>query len=308
MKKGFTIIELIIVISIILFIAAITLPRYTDVTSEAKVANVSSNLANLRTAIEMYHVKNETYPELKDKEDEVGDFSEFYSKSKLPETPPHENLTQRNTIYEERTDVGGWLYFKETGELYANLSNGTYTGNTANEIWDGEPVDPVDPTREHVTNPGFEVSGLNIDTWMSVEANKIQGWDTTYPDNRIEIWRSGFQGVEAVEGDYFAELNGNGLSTIYQEIEVVPGSTLTWSISHRGRAGEGVAEIYVDSGDSKVVLETMTDGNSQWGTYTGTYTVPEGQNSIKFSIAAVSSAGGSSVGNFIDNFSVKTSN
>ncbi len=101
MKKGFTIIELIVVISIISLLAAITLPRYTDATSEAKVANVRSNLANLRTAIEMYNVKNESYPELKDKEDNLEDFSEFYSKSKLPETPPHENFTKNNCIYEE---------------------------------------------------------------------------------------------------------------------------------------------------------------------------------------------------------------
>lgn len=308
MKKGFTIIELIIAISIISLLAAITLSRYTDVTSEAKVANVSSNLANLRTAIEMYNVKNESYPELKDKEDNLEDFSEFYSKSKLPETPPHENLTENNTIYEKRTDVGGWLYLKEKGELYANLSNGIYTGDTVDEIWDGEPTSPVDPTKEYAVNPGFEVSGLNISTWRSVDANLIEGWETTYPDNRIELWKSGFQGVEAVEGDYFVELNGNGPSTIYQEIETIPGTTLTWSISHRGRSGEDVAEIYVGSGENRVVLETMKDGNSQWGAYTGTYVVPEGQTSTKISIAAVSSVGGSSVGNFIDNFSVKASN
>jgi len=309
MKKGFTIIELMIVISIISLLAAITLPRYTDMTSEAKVANVRANLANLHTAIEMYNVKNEAYPLLKGKEEELGDFSDFYSKSKLPETPAHENAPKNNGVYEKRTDEGGWLYSEETGDIYANLSNGSYTGDTVNEIWDGEPVSPVDPTKEYAVNPGFEVSGLNINTWRSVDAGQIEGWETTYPDNRIELWKSGFLGVEAVEGDYFVELNGNGPSTIYQEIETVPGTTLTWSISHRGRAGEDVAEIYVGSGDDRVVLETMTDGNSEWGAYTGTYVVPEGQTSTKISIEAVSSAGGSqSVGNFIDNFSVKASN
>ena len=129
MKKGFTIIELMIVISVISLLAAITLPRYTDMTSEAKVANVRANLANLHTAIEMYNVKNEAYPQLKDKEDELGDFSDFYSKSKLPETPAHENAPKNNAVYEKRTDEGGWLYSEETGDIYANLSNGSYTGD-----------------------------------------------------------------------------------------------------------------------------------------------------------------------------------
>ncbi len=82
---------------------------------------------------------------------------------------------------------------------------------------------------------------------------------------------------------------------------------MTWSISHRGRAGEDVATISVNSGDEVLVLETMTDGNTEWGTYTGIYVVPEGQTSTTFSLNAVSTATGSiSVGNFIDNFSVKT--
>ena len=62
MKKGFTLIELMVVISIIGLLAAIVLPRFTDVTADAKVANVQGNLASLRTSIEMFNVKNEGYP------------------------------------------------------------------------------------------------------------------------------------------------------------------------------------------------------------------------------------------------------
>jgi len=194
----------------------------------------------------------------------------------------------------------------EAGEIYANLSNGAYTGDTVNEIWNGEPLSTIDPTKEYANNPDFEVSGLNINTWKLVDAGKIDGWDTTYPDNRIEVWKSGFMGVEAVEGDYFVELNGNGPSTLYQEIETTPGTVFTWSVSHRGRAGEDVATIGVNSGSETIVLETMKDGNDEWGTYTGTYVVPEGQTATRFSLNAIASAGGSkSVGNFIDNFSLK---
>ena len=57
MKKGFTGIELMIVISIISLISAIALPKFSNIRSEAKIANVSGNLANLYTAISLYKLK-----------------------------------------------------------------------------------------------------------------------------------------------------------------------------------------------------------------------------------------------------------
>jgi prepilin-type N-terminal cleavage/methylation domain-containing protein len=53
MKKGFTGIELMIVISIISLISAIALPKFVSIRSESKIANVSGNLANLNTSISM---------------------------------------------------------------------------------------------------------------------------------------------------------------------------------------------------------------------------------------------------------------
>ena len=53
LKKGFTIIELMIVLSIISLVSAIAIPKYSNITSEAKVANVQANLSNLNTAIEI---------------------------------------------------------------------------------------------------------------------------------------------------------------------------------------------------------------------------------------------------------------
>jgi len=48
----------------------------------------------------------------------------------------------------------------------------------------------------------------------------------------------------------------------------------------------------------------MTDGTSAWGHYTGSYTVPENQTTTFFVFSSVSSTGGGSYGNFLDNFEI----
>ena len=307
LKKGFTLIELMIVISIISLISAIVIPKYNNVTSEAKVANVQANLSNLNTAIEMYKLKNEEYPDLEGSQDNLGEFSNFYSKSKMPDTPSFEGGSESNNVTAERTDDGGWLYFKDEGEIYADLPNGAYTGDSTNEIWNDESSSPETSSSQVETaiNPSFENYTISPNSYALVDAGSIDGWSTTATDNKIEIWSDGFLGVNAADGNYFVELNATQVASLYQEIETTPGTTLTWSISHRGRTGEDVATISVGDGDETIVLETMTDGNTEWGTYTGTYVVPEGQTTTTFSLNSVSSASSSnSVGNFIDAFSV----
>ena len=307
LKKGFTIIELMIVLSIISLVSAIAIPKYSNITSEAKVANVQANLSNLNTAIEMYKLKNGAYPELEGNQDSLGDFSDFYSKSKMPDTPYFESGTENNDVSSERSDDGGWLYSIEEGEISADLPNGAYTGDTVNEIWNYESLSTETSVEvvEYTTNSSFENYAIGLSNYEQVKANLIDGWSTTAKNNKIEIWGDGFLGVSAADGDYFVELNGTQASSIYQEIETTPGTTLTWSISHMGRLGEDVATISVGDGDESIVLETMTDGSTEWGTYTGTYVVPEGQTTTTFYVNAVSTSTGSkSVGNFIDAFSV----
>lgn len=52
---------------------------------------------------------------------------------------------------------------------------------------------------------------------------------------------------------------------------------------------------------SAVEQRRFTDGNTAWGYYTGTYTVPAGQTLTRFAFRSISAAGGNrSVGNFLD--------
>ena len=138
MKKGFTGIELMIVVAIISLMSAIALPKFADIRSESKIANVSGNLANLNTAISLYKLKNESYPDLVGNEDDLSDFTDVYSKSKMPDTPSYSGGSKSNTVYSSRSNTGGWIYIESDGEIYANLDDGTYSGDVDTEIWSGE--------------------------------------------------------------------------------------------------------------------------------------------------------------------------
>ena len=62
-RKGFMLLELIIVVAIIGILAAVAIPNLISMTDEAKVAKIQSDLSTIGTAMEVYHVKKGgTYP------------------------------------------------------------------------------------------------------------------------------------------------------------------------------------------------------------------------------------------------------
>ena len=107
-RKGFMILELIIVVAIIGVLAAMAVPNLTGLTDEAKVARIRSDISTLGTAAEMYYVKNGAYPASLDSL--VGSREEGYLK-KVPE-PPDKTVT-----YE----------MKEKGEVVASFKGKTYS-------------------------------------------------------------------------------------------------------------------------------------------------------------------------------------
>lgn len=151
-------------------------------------------------------------------------------------------------------------------------------------------------------NGSFEQPVITSGYRIMPEAD-VPGWSTTATDHKIEIWKTGFNGVPAAVGQQFVELNANRVGNLYQELCLEPGAQISWSVYHRGRSGVDVASIGLGNNfNSVTVLETMSDGNTSWGYYSGTYTVPPGQTVTYVVISSISSVGGNSYGNFIDGF------
>jgi LruC domain-containing protein len=148
-------------------------------------------------------------------------------------------------------------------------------------------------------NSDFEAGPALPTNFIITDENNVKGWSTTATDSKIELWKSGFNGVPAQKGTYFVELNANQSSALYQRICTSPGAEISWSVWHRGRSGTDDAVVRIGENLTTATIEaTMTTGTTAWVQYSGTYTVPAGQQDTYFIFEAV---GSGSVGNFIDN-------
>jgi prepilin-type N-terminal cleavage/methylation domain-containing protein len=62
-KKGFTLIELVVVIAILGVLALLVVPTVVNKVDEAKKSVDKANLKMIQTAIEMYNISEDSYPD-----------------------------------------------------------------------------------------------------------------------------------------------------------------------------------------------------------------------------------------------------
>jgi len=62
-KRGFTLVEILIVVVILGILAAIVIPQFTEASTEAKLSSLCSDLQTVRSQIELYKVQhNDAFP------------------------------------------------------------------------------------------------------------------------------------------------------------------------------------------------------------------------------------------------------
>lgn len=128
MKKGFTLIELVVVIALISILAVTLAPKVLTQINKSKVSRVLQELSDIRRDFRIAGLETNINIE------SVGDIGNLLQFEYI--TLETKNIPENSLLYSARNNIGGWLYYED--ELYANLPNGAYTGDEVYEIWNFE--------------------------------------------------------------------------------------------------------------------------------------------------------------------------
>jgi prepilin-type N-terminal cleavage/methylation domain-containing protein len=128
-QRGFTLVELVIIIVILGILAAVAIPKYQDISSEAKEAAARSTLGSLRSGITIFYANQAvttgtaSWPSLGDLE-----ASGTVMEQTIPSNPYQASANAPDSIVIGVTmgtivgARGGWAYKASTGEIWLNTS------------------------------------------------------------------------------------------------------------------------------------------------------------------------------------------
>ncbi len=127
---GFTLIEVLIVVTIMAILAATIIPQFTSSAEEAKDSQLEFNLNTMRSQIQLYHLQhNGSYPatlaklvvrtDVDGTTNASGAFGPYMTGGVLPKNPKTDsNAEGVSTTGTETTGVG-WLYDAATGNIWS---------------------------------------------------------------------------------------------------------------------------------------------------------------------------------------------
>lgn len=209
-------------------------------------------------------------------------------------------------------------------------------------VWAADDTEKY-PYSYYLVNGSFETPDLSTVSWTNTLPYTTAGlgWLTTAKNKMIEIadvkysassCNNAYHTKNASDGNQFAELNANSVSSLYQLVSVPEACTMYYGFDHRGRYAADTMELWIgapddvnavlsyykSSGNSLKGLESadselydtylsikqisVTDDNSAWKSYSGSLELPESTSAEMFAFVATSASDGNlSSGNLIDN-------
>lgn len=153
-RRGFTLVELLIVVIILAILAAVVVPQFAASTDDAKNAALDTTLANMRAALDLYYQQHGEYPsalgdgtnnadtqgafigqlslytepdgDASDTKDATHIYGPYLRKAEIPREPITDSIlfeiSTAGTLGMTATvgDPGGWKYDNVTGQFIVN--------------------------------------------------------------------------------------------------------------------------------------------------------------------------------------------
>ncbi len=135
-KKGFTLIELMIVVAIIGILAAIAIPKFADLIRKSGEGASKGNLGSLRSALSIYYGDMEgQYPMVASSLTINGKYLSAIPVAKAPQYHPDSSVVA-NGLPAVPTGAGGWWYndVSTDGNFGSVMVNCTHT-DTKSVLW-----------------------------------------------------------------------------------------------------------------------------------------------------------------------------
>ena len=217
----------------------------------------------------------------------------------------------------------------DTNNLPDHIVNGSFdypsvpswtglAGSSSNKNNKGKRFATINPgTGKYGSGCAMSTTGKAIPNWnrSSFAWNSTQG-DAHYPGMSCEAGNVELN-YDSVHHNQFAELTADQQGTaIYQDVKVTPGTMMEWSLKHSSATSAYVDKMQVMIGEpyketaqeatritsenGNKVGERMTTistpttsdraDNKKWDTYSGTYLVPGGVTTVRFTFKSVASA------------------
>ena len=217
----------------------------------------------------------------------------------------------------------------DTNNLPDHIVNGSFDypsvpswtgllGSGSNKYNKGKLFATINPgTGKYGSGCAMSTTGRAIPNWnrSSFAWSSTQG-DAHYPGMSCEAGNVELN-YDSVHHNQFAELTADQQGTaIYQDVKVTPGTMMKWSLKHSSTTSAYVDKMQVmigepyketaqeatritsengnKVGEKMTTISTPTTSdradNKKWDTYSGTYLVPDGVTTVRFTFKSISSA------------------